>query len=470
MLHVRMDTEMKRKAIAALAAMGLTASQAVRLLFHRIAVDQAFPLELTQTGRAVPSILPGSAPMPNCSQGRIRLPSRTHLILLLLAPAAACGDDPSPPAHTPPQIADSAGIRIITYDHTPTPAAPFQLATEPRYRHGANPGDYAFQEVSGGRLLPDGSAGVYDPWNAELVVFGPDGATYEVLATEGEGPGEVSYVDAILPLERDSVLIADPGLARLTLFVGGSVARTMALPRGARLRVEGIGSSGELLLATSGGAWGFEGEWLSGRMARFDMETGALDTVASYDFWPRMPPGLEWNPIGAAGEVMVATGHFVYTRSDRAEVTWRLPDGSVTQIVRWQAEPALLTEEWLAPSEAEHRMSVRMHYPDLSDAGIAERTRSDMAAYHASIGRPLPLFGSPFADAKGRVWLPSYRPGAEHNSVPPYTVIAPDGEWLGTVEAPPRFRILDVAAGLVLGAARDDMDVESVVVYELIGG
>ena len=46
MLHVRMDTEMKQKATEALAAMGLTASDAVRLLFHRIAVDQAFPLEL----------------------------------------------------------------------------------------------------------------------------------------------------------------------------------------------------------------------------------------------------------------------------------------------------------------------------------------------------------------------------------------------------------------------------------------
>ena len=45
MLHVRMDTEMKRKATAALAAMGLTASEAVRLFFHRIAVDQAFPLD-----------------------------------------------------------------------------------------------------------------------------------------------------------------------------------------------------------------------------------------------------------------------------------------------------------------------------------------------------------------------------------------------------------------------------------------
>ena len=46
MVHVRMDAELKRKATEALAAMGLTASEAVRLLFHRIAVDQAFPLEL----------------------------------------------------------------------------------------------------------------------------------------------------------------------------------------------------------------------------------------------------------------------------------------------------------------------------------------------------------------------------------------------------------------------------------------
>ena len=57
MLHVRMDAEMKRNATTTLAAMGLTASEAVRLLFHRIAVDQAFPLELkvpnAQTRRAM---------------------------------------------------------------------------------------------------------------------------------------------------------------------------------------------------------------------------------------------------------------------------------------------------------------------------------------------------------------------------------------------------------------------------------
>ncbi len=46
MLHVRMDNDLKRRATEALSTMGLTASEAVRLLFHRIAVDQAFPLEL----------------------------------------------------------------------------------------------------------------------------------------------------------------------------------------------------------------------------------------------------------------------------------------------------------------------------------------------------------------------------------------------------------------------------------------
>ncbi len=46
MLHVRMDDEIKAKGNAALAAMGLSAADAVRLLFHRIVAEQAFPLEL----------------------------------------------------------------------------------------------------------------------------------------------------------------------------------------------------------------------------------------------------------------------------------------------------------------------------------------------------------------------------------------------------------------------------------------
>ena len=46
MLHVRIDDDLKAEATQALAAMGLSTADAVRLLFHRIVADQAFPLEL----------------------------------------------------------------------------------------------------------------------------------------------------------------------------------------------------------------------------------------------------------------------------------------------------------------------------------------------------------------------------------------------------------------------------------------
>lgn len=46
MLHVRVDDNTKIQATAALAAMGLSVSDAVRLFLHRVVVDKAFPLEL----------------------------------------------------------------------------------------------------------------------------------------------------------------------------------------------------------------------------------------------------------------------------------------------------------------------------------------------------------------------------------------------------------------------------------------
>lgn len=46
MLHVRLDEDIKIKGNAALAAMGLSAADAVRLLYYRIIAEQALPLEL----------------------------------------------------------------------------------------------------------------------------------------------------------------------------------------------------------------------------------------------------------------------------------------------------------------------------------------------------------------------------------------------------------------------------------------
>ena len=395
---------------------------------------------------------------------------RRLTLAVAAAGLAACADRPKSSTDVPAQIEDSAGVRIVEYDRTPTAEPPFRFPAAPRYRHGANPGDYIFQFVEAGRLFPDGGAVVAD-WYSEVVVLSLDGTTHEVLAKVGEGPGEVISSYSAFVLGQDSVLVPDDRQSRLTLFVSDSVARIVSLPRAQHFGVAGIGSSGELLLMDRYPyrSWvDIEEEWLAGHMTLFDTETGALDTVASYDHWLRQRSGQPTPIIRPVGEVTVAAGRFVYTRSDRPEITWRLPDGTVERIVRWRPEPTLLTEELLEGGEAYNRMIGRMNY-GASDARLEEIIQEDMSRYRAMIGQSLPLFGSPFADADGNVWLPSYRPAYPEEGSP-YTVISPDGEWLGQVEAPPRFRILDVAGGLVLGVLRDEMDVENVVVYGLVGG
>jgi len=46
MLRARIDEDTKARGDAVLSAIGLSASDAVRLLYHRLIAEQAFPLEL----------------------------------------------------------------------------------------------------------------------------------------------------------------------------------------------------------------------------------------------------------------------------------------------------------------------------------------------------------------------------------------------------------------------------------------
>jgi DNA-damage-inducible protein J len=52
MVHIRVDEKVKAKAAKTLASMGLTVSDAVRLLLTRIAVEKAIPFEVRIPNRA----------------------------------------------------------------------------------------------------------------------------------------------------------------------------------------------------------------------------------------------------------------------------------------------------------------------------------------------------------------------------------------------------------------------------------
>ena len=44
-----------------------------------------------------------------------------------------------------------------------------------------------------------------------------------------------------------------------------------------------------------------------------------------------------------------------------------------------------------------------------------------------------------------------------------------DGRWLGSLSLPPRFRLTDVEEDRILGVWRDELDVERVREYQLVG-
>ena len=52
MVHIRVDGDVKEQAAEALASMGLTVSDAVRILLTRIAAEKAMPFELRVPNRA----------------------------------------------------------------------------------------------------------------------------------------------------------------------------------------------------------------------------------------------------------------------------------------------------------------------------------------------------------------------------------------------------------------------------------
>ena len=70
MLHIRVDDETKTQATAALAAMGLSMSDAVRIFLKRVVNDQAFPLELKVPNAETRAAMEEARAMMNARQAR----------------------------------------------------------------------------------------------------------------------------------------------------------------------------------------------------------------------------------------------------------------------------------------------------------------------------------------------------------------------------------------------------------------
>ena len=68
-------------------------------------------------------------------------------------------------------------------------------------------------------------------------------------------------------------------------------------------------------------------------------------------------------------------------------------------------------------------------------------------------------------DAERNVWVRTFQVSPSEPAE--WSVFDPAGRWLGQVETPPGFDVMDIGADYVAGVWKDELDVEHVRVYAL---
>jgi len=379
------------------------------------------------------------------------------LVLIL----SACGGPGAAGPVSEYAIRDSADVRIVEYEGMPTPTHSITLSA-PLSRHGHREGDYLFTMPYSGALQPDGTAVISDAINSEIVVIGPDGTLRSKLATEGQGPGEVRRGAELVAWGQDTIFVNDVGNRRITVFENGIASRNFPLIGVSSVTISGLDKAGRVLMTKTGFTPGFAEPWLQGPMIRFDPSSQAYDTIGEFDWIASPDMGGTNSPYRPEGRVAVSGGTFVHGRPDLPELVWRGPDGTVRQIVRWNPTPQYPSERHWEATISAIRMELSTLRMDHLIQGTIDRLEVDPDV-------PLPLFQLLHGDRDGRVWVEEFVSnfGAGFASVPSYQLISADGVWIGRLVSPPGFRMLDALGDRVLGVVRDELDVETVAVYEL---
>jgi hypothetical protein len=131
------------------------------------------------------------------------------------------------------------------------------------------------------------------------------------------------------------------------------------------------------------------------------------------------------------------------------------------RILRRPVEPRAVTREMIDAWIAANLEEVRRR------EGEAALPRYRQSYAEGVYGERVPLFDRAFVDGNDRLWV-AEAVWPQRGSAPRrWSIFAPDGAWLGDLEAPARLRILDSREDLVLGVWQEEGEAPFVQVHRL---
>ena len=379
-------------------------------------------------------------------------------------------------------VRDSAGVAIVT---STTPAwdasEPWQLSEEPRLTIGVLAGNpaYEFSDIRGVSRLTDGRIAVADNGAHELRVFDLTGAHVASAGRLGGGPGEFRRLTWMGVLEGDTIVVYDQPQRRVSVFdAAARHVRDVSIARNDRTFFP--------ILLGRDSAGNYIGQLYVRRRAeelpdglvqdsvaiiRLDPTGRLLDTLTMAphflrdvrmrsvgDRRLRIPATLPFSPeavsVYANGRTYLGTGETFEIRTYGAA-------GHLERLTRLEGSPPEITAadidglvaHWRGIYEGQtENPEVKFFLRRLEETTPPER---------------FPAFSAIVVDPAGHLWVTAYRRPWE--DVPPrWTIIDSQGRWLGELEGPAGFQLMEAGSDYLLGIEPDEMEVQRVVLYDLI--
>ena len=388
---------------------------------------------------------------------------KTIGMLLAASVAVALADPPGcdAQANDPSllQREDSAGVQIVEAlrplwgDSSLWRIDPAPLVDLTASGSGPN---HEFGHVGGMVRLADGSLVVADDTWLQIRLYSPEGSFVRATGRDGEGPGEFSGgIEQMVSAAGDTVWVLDWD-GRVSVFGPDlALARTFSLLSNASA-IHDLGD-GSMAVEYISPFWTRDAIGAIRNptvLWRFDVEGTRLDSIAAtegYDEYVVERPNGNTASVSPLfrkeAQVASRAASIFVGNAESMEVEERTREGDLVRIFRIPDYP-------LALSGSELRAEREAYLGGRSSSLLREAAERTPAS-----GRR-PAYSRMIVDPSGAVWLQQYRGESESEEPDRWLVLAADGTWLGTVEEPDRFRIVDIEMDAVLGVWYDELDVQ----------